>query len=741
MQFNERAEEIIKIAVTKSLYMNNAYVTPEHIIYGLAQQEEFENAFKALGGDIVEFIENLDDYFMDMVPQKSKDNTSDTADVSAGFTSVIEIAAESAKNSGNKEVRIQHLLWGVMQQQESFAVYYLEEQIGNKEEFLARFLDELEDEEYSENKLEDLWKEFATLLNDKVDEKNPLIGRDAEMDRAIMILSRKDKNNPVFVGEPGVGKTAMAYGLAARVVNGNVPEDLKKANVFSLDLASLVAGTQYRGEFEKRIKAVMESFALCECPVVFIDEIHNLVGAGGLSGNTMDASNLLKTYLEDGRIRFVGATTYEEYKKYFAKNGALSRRFQKVDLREPAHDEAVAIINGLKKNYEQYHHVRIAKGVPEYAVELSNRFINDRFLPDKAIDLIDEAGAYRKLHPVEGKRIQMVDKAAVEEVLSLSMNIPLQTAKTSEVDALKGLYDNITAKIYGQNDAVRKIVDAICMSRAGLLDDNKPIASFLFVGPTGVGKTEVTKVLAKEMGIELVRFDMSEYAEKHTVAKLIGSPAGYVGYEEGGLLTDAIRKTPHCVLLLDEIEKAHPDIYNVLLQVMDYASLTDNKGNKADFKNVIIIMTSNAGARMVGKQRIGFGEKAYDDSAMMEEVKKVFAPEFRNRLSSIVTFNHMDENMAKLIANKKVGELNEKLMARKVNMKVSNKAMELLTSKGITREYGAREIERVINSDIKPLLVNELLFGKLKKGGKITLDVKGEGFTVSVKAKTAKASE
>lgn len=733
MQFNERAEEIVKIAVTKSLFMNNSYVTPEHVLYGIAQQVEFERAFKTVGGDIVKLIEDLDDYFMEMVPQRSKDDTSDHADVSSGFTNVIEMAAEIAKNSGNDAIGIGHILWGILQQKESFAVYYIEKQIESKEELMSCFVDELEDGRgLDEDAGGPLWKSYASLLNDEVDKKNPLIGRDEEMERAIMVLSRKDKNNPVFVGEPGVGKTAMAYGLAKRIVDGNVPDELKNANVYSLDLAALIAGTQYRGEFEKRIKAVMESFANEESPIVFLDEIHNLVGAGGLSGNTMDASNLLKTYLEDGKIRFAGATTYDEYKKHFAKNATLARRFQKIDIKEPSKEQTVEIINGLKKNYELFHHVRYSKGIPEYAVELSQRFINDRFLPDKAIDLLDEAGAYRKLHPIEGKKTQMVDKAAVEEVLSLAMNIPLQTAKTSEVDALKELYANITDKIFGQDEAVRKIVDAICMSRAGLLDENKPIASFLFVGPTGVGKTEVAKVLAKELGIELVRFDMSEYAEKHTVAKLIGSPAGYVGYEEGGLLTDAIRKTPHCVLLLDEIEKAHSDIYNVLLQVMDYASLTDNKGQKADFKNVIIIMTSNAGARMVGKQKMGFGEKVYDDSNMMEEVKKVFAPEFRNRLSSIVTFNHMNEDMAKLIVDKKLAELNARLIAKKVTMKVSVKAHTLLTNKGITKEYGAREIERVINSDIKPLLVNELLFGKLKKGGKVTVDVNDNKFAIKM---------
>lgn len=467
----------------------------------------------------------------------------------------------------------------------------------------------------------------------------------------------------------------------------------------------------------------MDSFSKENNPIVFLDEIHNLVGAGGLSGSNMDATALLKPYFESGVIRFMGATTYNEYKKNFSKNNALTRRFQKIDVKEPSEEEAVEILEGLKKGYEKYHGVKYSKGVTEYAVALSKRYISDKFLPDKAIDLIDEAGAYRKMHKLPGKKIQPVDKALIEEVISVSASIPLQTARSSEVEKLSALYDNITSKIYGQDRAVRCIVDSICMSRAGLLDDNKPVASLLFVGPTGVGKTEVAKVLASELGVELIRFDMSEYSEKHAVAKLIGSPAGYVGYEEGGLLTDAVRKTPYCVLLLDEIEKAHQDIYNILLQVFDYASLTDNKGQKADFKNAIIIMTSNAGARDIGKPRIGFGEAEFDDSVMMEAVNKQFSPEFRNRLSSIVTFNHMDEKMAQLIVNKKMAELSEKLSKKAVKLSLTAKASQFITAKGITREYGAREIERVINSEVKPLLVKEILFGKLKKGGNAKLDI------------------
>lgn len=743
MRFAKETEDVIRTAVAVCMFNNNEYVTPEHVLYGLASQTEFVRAMKSMGGDVSELMDDLEEYFHDMLPEhrfkEGEDPKNYQADASAGFTTLVETAAESAKGSGHKEVKMQHLLWGIYNLPESFAVYYLEKQIKDKEEFIYRFqeiiendYDEEDDEEDDDSKG---WEEYAELLNDRLSDRNPLVGRNKEIDRALQILGRKEKNNPVFVGEPGVGKTELVYGIARRIVDGNVPEYLKNSKVFALNLTALVAGTQYRGEFEKRINIVMEAFKEEENAVVFIDEIHNLIGAGGLSGSSMDASNLIKPYLEDGTIRFIGTTTYSEFKKIFSKNSALLRRFQKIDIKEPTVEETVEIINGIKPRYEKYHNVKYGKDVAEYAVELSNRFINDRFLPDKALDLIDEAGAYRKLHPVEGKKKQTVDKSVIEEVLSLAENIPLQTAKTSETEMLKNLYSAITEKIYGQDEAVKKITDSILMSRAGLLDDNKPVASLLFVGPTGVGKTEVAKVLAKELNIELVRFDMSEYAEKHTVAKLIGSPAGYVGYEDGGLLTDAIRKTPHCVLLLDEIEKAHSDIYNVLLQVMDYASLTDSKGQKADFKNVILIMTSNAGARRIGKKKLGFGETEYDDSTMMDEVKKVFAPEFRNRLSGIVSFNHIDSNMARLIADKKINELKNKLLRKNVEIAVNNDCMDILTKRGVTKEYGGREIERIINSEIKPLLVNEILFGSLKKGGTINLECKDDKFLVSKKAR------
>ena len=547
-----------------------------------------------------------------------------------------------------------------------------------------------------------------------------MIGRAEELDRTIQILCRKDKNNVLHIGEPGVGKTALAYGLARGILENQVPEPLRGAVVYALDLGGLLAGTQYRGEFEKRFKEIMDGLAAEPLPILYLDEMHNIVGAGAVNGGSLDVANLLKPYLAAGHIRFIGATTYEEYKKHILGSQSLVRRFQKVDIKEPSREEAVEILKGLKPGYEQFHGVRYGSGVLEHAVEVSSRYVNERFLPDKAIDLIDEAGAYRRLHPLKQKT-QTVSKALIDEVLSKTCSIPAQTVEKGETEKLKLLEKKLKTKIFGQGEAAAQVVNAVKFSRAGLNEENKPVASFLFVGPTGVGKTELAKVLAEELGITFLRFDMSEYAEKHTVAKLIGAPAGYVGYEEGGILTEEIRRHPHAVLLLDEIEKAHPDIFNVLLQVMDYATLTDNQGRKADFRNIVLIMTSNAGASRIGKSRIGFGSEEMNMDALMEAVKQTFQPEFRNRLSRIVLFHGMDEAMAEKITWKKLSELQQKLSVRNVELTVTPQAAEYVRSNGITREYGAREIDRVIAGEIKPLLADLLLFGRLKKGGKCML--------------------
>lgn len=575
------------------------------------------------------------------------------------------------------------------------------------------------------------WQQYASCLNDELDGVNPLIGREAELERTMQILCRKEKNNPLHIGEPGVGKTAIAYGLARLLQEGNVPEPLAGARIFALDLGSLLAGTQYRGDFEKRFKRVMESLGREEKPIVYMDEIHTIVGAGAVNGGSFDISNMLKPYLAQGHIRFIGATTYEDYKKHFEKSKSLVRRFQNIDIKEPGVEDTVRILKGLKKNYERFHQVVYEKGVLEYAAEMSAKYVNERYLPDKAIDLMDEAGAYRRLHPLDRKR-QSVDKALIDEILSKTCHIPKQTVERDETASLSTLEERLQSRVFGQDEAIGQVVNAVKFSRAGLLEEGKPLASLLFVGPTGVGKTEIARSLAGELGIRLIRFDMSEYEEKHAVAKLIGAPAGYVGYEEGGLLTEEIRKHPHAVLLLDEVEKAHPDIYNILLQVMDYATLTDNQGRKADFRNVIIIMTSNAGASRMGKPGIGFQEKDVKADVIMEEVKRVFQPEFRNRLNRIVVFRGMDEKMAERVVEKKLGELGKLLEKKKVEFAADKEARKLVQEKGISAEYGAREIERVIQGEIKPLLVDEILFGRLKKGGKCRLSAAEGSFFIEM---------
>ena len=573
------------------------------------------------------------------------------------------------------------------------------------------------------------WHKLVTCISDKVDQHNPLIGREKELDRTIQVLCRAEKNNPLHVGEPGVGKTALVFGLAKLINENQVPDRLKGARIYGMDIGQMLAGSQYRGDFEKRIKMVMDGAAKEGNVIIYIDEIHNMIGAGRGSDGGPDASNMLKQYLEAGDIRFIGSTTYEEYNRYMAKSKGIVRRFQQIDIKEPSVDEAIKILEGLQHKYNIYHGVTYRKDALEYAVRASDKYISNRFLPDKAIDLMDEAGAYLEVHPANRQR-SYVTKAVIQQILTKVCKIDAAAIKDEDNSALASLRQRMLDKIYGQDTAVDKVVEAVMMAKAGLIDDDKPMASLLFVGPTGVGKTEVARVLARELGIELVRFDMSEYTEKHAVAKLIGSPAGYVGYEDGGQLTDAIRKTPNCVLLLDEIEKAHSDIYNILLQVMDYARLTDNKGQKADFRNVILIMTSNAGAQYASQANIGFAGNVSRGQAMLAQVKKTFRPEFINRLSDTVVFHDMDKHMAELILDKKLAQLADKLSAKGVSIELTPQAREHLLKWGFTKEYGAREMDRVIGNRLKPVLMKALLFGKLKKGGKAVVKLEGKELVI-----------
>ena len=529
-----------------------------------------------------------------------------------------------------------------------------------------------------------------------------------------------------------MGKTAITLGLAKLICDGKVPEKLKGSHMYSLDLGSVIAGTKYRGDFEERIKRILDLISKKEKAIVYIDEIHNIVGAGALNGGALDASNLLKPYLTEGKIRFIGSTTYDEYKKYFEKDKALIRRFQTIDISEPTINETISILNGIKESYEKYHNVTYTDEAIKNAVVLSDKYINDKYLPDKAIDIIDEAGAYVRIHDKGSEERLCVDENVIEEIISKVCSIPKQTVESSEIDSLKNIEGELKKNIFHQDKAIEEVVRCIKMSRAGLNEEDKPVASMLFVGPTGVGKTEIARCLSKQLGLDLVRFDMSEYGEKHSAAKLIGSPPGYVGYEEGGLLTDSIRKKPHCVLLLDEIEKAHEDILNVLLQVMDYATLTDNKGRKADFRNVIIIMTSNAGAKNIGKRLIGFGDREIQGEAIMEEVKKFFTPEFRNRLDKIVVFNGMNSEMAKQVALKKLNDFKDKLASKNIEIIFSEECSDYVAKIGTSKEFGAREILRVIDSKIKPLFIDEILFGSLSNGGRCKINLIDDKFEIEI---------
>ncbi|MBR2202511.1 MAG: AAA family ATPase, partial [Bacteroidales bacterium] len=572
------------------------------------------------------------------------------------------------------------------------------------------------------------WMQLVTKINGSYKNHNPLIGREEELARTIHILCKKERHNVLYIGEPGVGKTAMIYGLlkAFDDIEPYAPEHLRKAEVYQLDLTDLMAGANYRGELENRIKAIMEGASKHESVIIYIDDIHHLVGLGSGGNDNTDASSMMLPYMDMPNIRFIGTTSYKAFNQQILGHKALTRRFQTVDIKEPSVDETVAILESLLPLYEQFHGVkyRNKKDTARYAVEMSNKHITNRYQPEKSIDLLDESGAYRQAHPImkpEGgaqAEKQWVDKKVIGEMIQKICNLSNIPDRDDEDETkrLSKLADNIKAKIFGQDEAVKQISEAILMSKAGLLDMQKPIASFLFVGQTGVGKTEIAKVLANELNVELVRFDMSEYTEKHTVAKLIGSPAGYVGYDDGGLLTDAIRKSPNCVLLLDEIEKAHSDIYNILLQIMDYASLTDNKGQKSDFRHVILIMTSNAGAQYAHQATVGFNG-ATAGSAMLSAVKKTFKPEFINRLSATVLFNDINEQMASLILQKKLGELSDRLKAKNITLNLTDASFKELLDKGFSPQYGAREIDRVLNSSLTPLLMREILFGKLKKGG------------------------
>ncbi len=725
------------------------FLTVDHLLLALLDNAEAAQALRACGADIARLrreLENFVDTTTPMIPKNDLDRETQTT---MGFQRVLQRAVFHVQSSGKKEVTGANVLIAIFSEQESQAVYLLKQQDiaridvvnfvshgtskvpGFEEKSDVPPTEDMEGE-VAESKPSAL-QSFATNLNELARSGliDPLIGRADEVERVIQILSRRRKNNPLLVGESGVGKTAIAEGLAKLIVDGSVPDVIAESTVYALDMGGLVAGTKYRGDFEKRLKGLLSELKKQENAILFIDEIHTIIGAGAASGGTMDASNLLKPLLASGEIRCMGSTTYSEYRGVFDKDRALSRRFQKIDILEPDVEDTYQILKGLKTRFEEHHKLKYTDKSLRAAAELADRYINDRFMPDKAIDVIDEAGAYQQLQPVS-KRKKQIGPIDVEKVVAKIARIPSTSVSVSDKESLRNLESNLKMVIFGQNPAIETLSSAIKLSRAGLKEEGKPIGSFLFAGPTGVGKTEVCKQLAKIMAVELIRFDMSEYMERHTVSRLIGAPPGYIGYDQGGLLTEAITKHPHCVLLLDEIEKAHPEVFNLLLQVMDHGTLTDNNGRKADFRNVIMIMTTNAGAAAMSRSSIGFAVQDHSSDGM-EALKKMFSPEFRNRLDAIIQFDPLDTEVIKTVVDKFLVEIQVQLDDKKVTLHVDEAARNWLAEKGYDKSMGARPMQRLIQSRIKRELAEDILFGSLAaNGGVVNITVADDDLVIEI---------
>jgi len=720
---------------------HHEFVTVEHLLLSMTNNPSAAKALRACGIDIPILQTALEGYIEDNTPILNEEDQRETQPT-LGFQRVIQRAVYHVQATGKGEVTGENILVAIFGEPESHAVFYLGKQdmtrldlvnyvshdIHKDETMLSEFtLEESPDVEDGQNESENSeesveakqtpLERFSTNLNEAAIEGkiDPLIGRDEEIERTVQVLCRRRKNNPLLVGESGVGKTAIAEGLAKRIVDNDVPEVLDGAIIYSLDLGAIVAGTKYRGDFEKRLKAVLNQIKQEENAILFIDEIHIMIGAGATSGGTMDASNLLKPMLANGELKCIGSTTFQEYHSIFEKERALSRRFQKIDIKEPTVNETIKILKGLKSRFEEHHDVTYTLAALESAVRLADRYITDRFLPDKAIDVIDEAGANRQLQP-KSTRKKKITVHDVEMIISKIARVPPKTVSSSDIEVLRNLDLNLKRVVFGQDMAIDQLVTAVKLARSGLRDDTKPIGSFVFAGPTGVGKTEVTKQLAENLGIELLRFDMSEYMERHTVSRLIGAPPGYVGFDDGGLLTDVVNKNPHAVLLLDEIEKAHPDVFNLLLQVMDNGFLTDSTGRKVDFRNVILVMTSNAGAENINRSSMGFTKQNHSLDTM-KAVERVFTPEFRNRLDGVIQFKSLDEKVIIHVVDKFLIKLEEMLHAKKVTIIVDDKAKRWLAKAGYDPLMGARPMERLIQEHLKRPLADELLFGKLSKDG------------------------
>ncbi|WEM43295.1 ATP-dependent Clp protease ATP-binding subunit ClpA [Photobacterium sp. DA100] len=735
---NKELEASLNAAFARAREKRHEFMTVEHLLLALLENPAAQEALLACRANLDTLRKELDSFIEQTTPLIPVDDESRETQPTLSFQRVLQRAVFHVQSSGRSEVTGANVLVAIFSEQESHAAYLLKKSDISRLD-VVNFIshgtvkdsdnDDINgsdvggEEPRSEQSSEDKLENFATNLNQlaRAGGVDPLIGRDTELERTVQVLCRRRKNNPLLVGEAGVGKTAIAEGLAWRIVEGQVPDVIKDCVIYSLDIGSLLAGTKYRGDFEKRFKAILKQLEKEEQAILFIDEIHTIIGAGAASGGQVDAANLIKPLLSNGKLRCMGSTTYQEYSNIFEKERALSRRFQKIDIIEPSLDDTTKILMGLKPKYEAHHEVRFTNKAIRAAVELSAKYINERHLPDKAIDVIDEAGARCRLAPAS-RRKKTVNVSDIEAMIAKMARIPEKSVSSSDRDVLQKLDSKLKMLVFGQDPAIDVLTEAIKLSRAGLGAENKPVGSFLFAGPTGVGKTEVTVQLARTLGIELLRFDMSEYMERHTVSRLIGAPPGYVGYDQGGLLTDAVIKHPHSVVLLDEIEKAHPDVFNLLLQVMDNGTLTDNNGRKADFRNVILVMTTNAGVTETVRKSIGLIQQDHSHDAM-GEIKRVFTPEFRNRLDGIIWFNHLEKDVISQVVDKFIVELQAQLDARGVSMEVSSKAREWLANKGYDKAMGARPMARVIQDNLKKPMANELLFGSLVNGGSVRVDI------------------
>ena len=748
-------ESTLNLAFHTARSKRHEFMTVEHLLLALLDNEAAREVLVACDCDFEKMAKELADYIDANMPLLPEGDDERETQPTLGFQRVLQRAVFHVQSSGKREVGGANVLVAIFSEQESHAVFVLEQQdISriNVVNFITHGISKHGEESESETPLassegsnaaegaKSALASYATNLNAEAEAGriDPLIGREEEVTRVVQVLSRRRKNNPLLVGESGVGKTAVAEGLAKLIVDGEVPDVLADSVIYSLDLGALLAGTKYRGDFEKRFKALLNELTRDDNAVLFIDEIHMIIGAGAASGGVMDASNLLKPALTSGKMRCVGSTTYQEYRGIFEKDRALSRRFQKVDVDEPDVDTTYKILKGLKSRFEQHHELRYSDKSLLAASELASKYINDRFMPDKAIDVIDEAGAYQRLQP-PSKRKKLLQPVDMERVVAAIAKIPPKQVSTTDMEALRTLEGNLKMVVFGQDTAITALSTAIKLSRAGLGAEGKPIGSFLFAGPTGVGKTEVSKQLAKIMGIELLRFDMSEYMERHTVSRLIGAPPGYVGFDQGGLLTEAVSKNPHCVVLLDEIEKAHPDVFNLLLQVMDHGTLTDNNGRHADFRNVILIMTTNAGAQEISRASIGFTEQDHSSDGM-EMIKKVFSPEFRNRLDSIIQFGALTVETIRTVVDKFIVELQVQLDQKNVQLQLEDSAVEWFVTHGYSESMGARPMARLIQDKLKKGIAEDILFGKLVNGGKVIVSASEGDIVIKAHARESSPS-